>query len=163
MFRWIGYIFRSIFGTTKYLVDKTVEKPTKRAASNIVPMEYRPKIGFNGVIPIYCFIYDTQKRKYYGIRHWQGFEDVGWRKIPISQLFPSDLYEYNMMGMKIQKYATEYKRGDPQRMVFGYAYNSYLGKIMAMTWNGRKNKIEPVDAETTIDVIDPMEHTWKTK
>lgn len=162
MFRWIAYIFRSIFGTAKYLTPKIVHSVNKPKASNIVPMEYNPKIGFGrpDVIPIYCFIYDTHKRKYYGIRHFQGFEYIGWRRIPISELGPSSYYEYNMMGMKIQKDAIEYKRGDPQRMVFGYAYNSPQGKIMAMTWNEKKKKIEPVDAETTIDVKDPMQHTW---
>lgn len=160
MFKWIAYIFRSIFGTAKYITSKTVP-PKTRNASNIVPMKYSPKNGLGGVIPIYCFIYDTHKRKYYGIRHFQGFENIGWKRIPISELGPStQYYNYNMMGMKIQKYAVEYKKGDPQRMVFGYAYNSYLGKVMAMTWNDKKGKIEPVDAETTIDVIDPMQHIW---
>ena len=40
MFRWIAYIFRSIFGTAKYLTPKIVPSVNKPKASNIVPMEY---------------------------------------------------------------------------------------------------------------------------
>ena len=139
--------------------NKRVES-TEKKCGFIVPMQFFDKMGNEYKdVAIYSFYYDSQKRKIYGLRHFQGWEYAGWREIELKDLFPRQGVMYKNMGVRQNDDQVEYKEGGPTVHVFGYvkvpSKKEYSGN-MAVIWDPEKRKLATMHVEDLIDVEDPQ-------
>ena len=108
-------------------------------------------------VSIYGFYYSHSKKTVYGIRHWQGWEYVGYTQIPLSQLRINDKFEYQKMGIVTDKYQVSYKEGGPTFMVVGWVFIPSKG-ICAVCWDSDNIKFKTVKSDLLLDTEDPQRY-----
>jgi len=106
-------------------------------------------------VSIYGFYYNPSKKTVYGIRHWQGWEQIGYTQIPLSQLRLNDDFEYQKMGLLVDKHQVSYKENGPTAIVVGWVFMPSKG-VCAVYWNEKTSKFGTIKAELLLDTEDPQ-------
>ena len=154
-------IMSGIFGIFSRKSDNSpqTENKKERVGCKAIPLLWTKTDRATGEerikeVAIYGFVYNPEKNTIYGIRHWQGWEEIGYTAIPLKYLRLDDRYSYPEIGYLTRPDQVSYQEGGPKAPIVGWVYLPGR-EICAIVWDDAKQKFKTVRSQSLIDTNDP--------